>query len=136
MYGGRIPKLNWAFLISVTLGKKGHVQLEESAYYWDEAASTLWRGYRCTRPLKWGITGAVSPVNFQIIAWVRDLFKSLHKGEKKERTRSLENKREIQIYFGTGHIRVMSYECRVQPTVLNDILVIKFLTNNLSMFAS
>lgn len=31
MYGGRIPKLNWAFLISVTLGKKGHVQLEESA---------------------------------------------------------------------------------------------------------
>lgn len=95
----------------------------------------MWRGYRCTRPLKWGITGAVSPANFQI-AWVRDLFKSLHKGEKKERTQSLENKREIQIYFGTGHIRVMSYECRVQPTVLNDILVIKVLTNNLSMFAS
>lgn len=32
---------------------------------------------------KVGDQGAVSPVNFQIIAWVRDLFKSLHKGEKK-----------------------------------------------------
>ena len=28
MYGGRIPKLNWAFLIGVTLGKKDMYNLK------------------------------------------------------------------------------------------------------------
>ena len=84
MYGGRIPRLNWTFSIGVTLGKKDMYNLKNQ----HEAASTLWRGYRCTRPLKRGITGALSPVNLQVVAWVETYLRVYTKG-KIERTQSL-----------------------------------------------
>ena len=88
MYGGRIPRLNWTFSIGVTLGKKDMYNLKNRL----NTGTRLLRHYGevtdVTRPLKRGITGAVSPVNLQVVAWVETYLRVYTKG-KIERTQSL-----------------------------------------------